>query len=463
MPVGPLLPETSIPRPQARPEEQWKERLARLVYSAAFIGLLPAIGLRLFYRSLAQPAYRRGWPERFLGKPPQRLLLTPASPRHGSHGPEPRLWLHAVSVGETRAAAPLIRAWLARHPGGRVFLTQTTPTGRQTAQTLFEDLLGVRVFLAYCPLDFPWAVGRFIRTLQPDLLVLMETELWPNLLASCRSHRVPVALVNARLSERSFRAFRRLAWLSRPALAGLAVVLPQSQADAQRFEAAGSSALGPVAGSLKFDVRLDQQQIAMGQTWRRCWSHRQVWLAMSTRDDEEQALFEAFSRQQPQGVLLVVVPRHPERFNRVESLAAGFGLRRCRRSQLPETLDFDMQVLIGDSLGEMQAFVAASDLCLIGGSLLPLGGQNPIEACAQGRPVFFGPYMFNFQTLAQELRESGAGFEVESAQAFVQEAYALGRSVPRLKACAEKAQHFVKVRQGATQTTLNALDALISK
>ena len=344
-----------------------------------------------------------------------------------------------------------------------MFLTQTTPTGRQTAQTLFEDLLGARVFLAYCPLDFPWAVGRFIRTLQPDLLVLMETELWPNLLASCRSHRVPVALVNARLSERSFRAFRRLAWLSRPALAGLAVVLPQSQADAQRFEAAGSSALGPVAGSLKFDVRLDQQQIAMGQTWRRCWSHRQVWLAMSTRDDEEQPLFEAFSRQQPQGVLLVVVPRHPERFNRVESLAAGFGLRRCRRSQLPETLDFDMQVLIGDSLGEMQAFVAASDLCLIGGSLLPLGGQNPIEACAQGRPVFFGPYMFNFQTLAQELRESGAGFEVDSAQAFVQEAYALGRSVPRLKACAEKAQHFVQVRQGATQTTLNALDALISK
>ena len=315
MPVGPLLPETPIPRPQARPEEQWKERLARLVYSAAFIGLLPAIGLRLFYRSLAQPAYRRGWPERFLGKPPQRLLLTPASPRDTSHGPEPRLWLHAVSVGETRAAAPLIRAWLARHPGGRVFLTQTTPTGRQTAQTLFEDLLGARVFLAYCPLDFPWAVGRFIRTLQPDLLVLMETELWPNLLASCRSHRVPVALVNARLSERSFRAFRRLAWLSRPALAGLAVVLPQSQADAQRFEAAGSSALGPVAGSLKFDVRLDQQQIAMGQTWRRCWSHRQVWLAMSTRDDEEQALFEAFSRQQPHGVLLVVVPRHPERFN----------------------------------------------------------------------------------------------------------------------------------------------------
>ncbi len=451
----------SLKSPPARHRERWFERLARAGYSLFFIGLLPLIALRLLYRSLAQPAYRKAWPERFLGKVPARLLATGVDQTDPSYSLGPRLWLHAVSVGETRAAAPLIRAWLARHPKARVMLTQTTPTGRQTAQTLFEDLLGSRVFLAYCPLDFPWAVHRFLSELRPDALVLMETELWPNLLAVCQAHQVPVALVNARMSERSFQRFRRLAWLSSPALGGLAAVIPQSQVDAQRFQAAGANQVLTAAGSLKFDVQLDSHQMAVGRGWRSRWSHRQVWLAASTRDDEEEALLQAFAQQRPQGVLLIVVPRHPERFDRVEKIAAGYNLSRCRRSQLPESLDQDMQLLLGDSLGEMQAFVAASDLCLIGGSLLPLGGQNPIEACAQGRPVFFGPHMFNFESLAEELLQSGAGFRIASAHEFVRQAYELGRSLPRLKLCGQAARGFVEARQGATEKTLDALDALM--
>jgi 3-deoxy-D-manno-octulosonic-acid transferase len=451
----------SLKSPPARHRERWFERLARAGYSLLFIGLLPLIALRLLYRSLSQPAYRKSWSQRFLGKVPARLLATDVDQTDPSGGIGPRLWLHAVSVGETRAVAPLIRAWLTRHPYARVMLTQTTPTGRQTAQTLFEDLLGSRVFLAYCPLDFPWSVHRFLSELRPDALVLMETELWPNLLTACHTHQVPVALVNARLSERSFQRFRRLAWLSAPALGGLAAVIPQSQVDAQRFQTAGANQVLPAAGSLKFDVQLDPHQIAVGQAWRSRWSHRQVWLAASTRDDEEEALLRAFAEQRPPGVLLIVVPRHPERFDRVEKIAAGYNLSRCRRSKLPESLDQDMQLLLGDSLGEMQAFVAASDLCLIGGSLLPLGGQNPIEACAQGRPVFFGPHMFNFESLAQELLDCGAGFRIASAHAFVHEAYELGRSLPRQRLCSQAARSFVEARQGATEKTLDVLDALI--
>ena len=442
--------------------ERWFERLARASYSLVFVGLLPFIALRLLYRSLAQPAYRKAWSQRFRGRVPVRLLASGAGHAETSSSLGPRLWLHAVSVGETRAAAPLLRAWLAGHPGARVMLTQATPTGRQTAQTLFEDLLGSRIFLAYCPLDFPWAVHRFLSELRPDALVLMETELWPNLLAACHAHQVPVALVNARMSERSLKRYRQFSWLAAPALGGLAAVLPQSQADAQRFQAAGANRVLEASGSLKFDVQLDHHQIAVGQGWRSRWSHRQVWLAISTRDDEEEALLQAFAEQRPQGVLLIVVPRHPERFDRVDKMAAGYNLRRCRRSQLPETLDQDMQLLVGDSLGEMQAFVAASDLCLIGGSLLPLGGQNPIEACAQGRPVFFGPHMFNFESLAQDLLDSGAGFRIASAQDFVREAYELGRSLPRLRSCSRAALGFVVARQGATQKTLGALDALMT-
>lgn len=441
--------------------ERWFERSARALYTALFVGLLPLIAFRLLYRSLAQPAYRKAWSQRFLGSVPRAAWPSSADKAGRSDSRGPRLWVHAVSVGETRAAAPLVRAWLARHPNATVMLTQTTPTGRQTAQTLFEDLLGSRVVLAYCPLDNPWAVQRFLRQCQPQALVLMETELWPNLLAACHDVGIPVALVNARMSERSFRRFCRLTWLSRAALAGLAAIVPQSQADAHRFQAAGAKRVESPAGSLKFDVQLDHHQIAIGERWRSSWSHRQVWLAVSTRDDEEEAILQAFAEQGPQGVLLVVVPRHPERFERVEKIAAGYLLRRARRSQLPETLDQDTQLLLGDSLGEMQAFVAASDLCLIGGSLLPLGGQNPIEACAQGRPVFFGPYMFNFESLAQELLECGAGFRVDSANVFVREAYALGRSLPKLRSSGQAARRFVETRQGATAKTLTVIDALM--
>ncbi|MEY4083550.1 MAG: hypothetical protein RL483_919 [Pseudomonadota bacterium] len=432
-------------------------QLARLVYRFVGLLLVPLLMVYLWHRGRRAPAYRDHWLERFWG-PTQSDF---AHPRNSG----PVLWVHAVSVGETQAVVPLLRAWLqANGPSARLVMTHTTPTGRQTGAQLCADWLrgpNPRMVQVYLPYDLPWANHRFLRWSGASQGLLMETELWPNLLAQAADHGVSVVLINARLSARSARQMQRLAWLARPALARLAMVCAQTPADAQRFVAVGYQGPVRVTGSLKFDLSIDAGLATLGRDWRSSWTFERVWLMASSREDEERPLFEAWARAKAAGelapkTLLIVVPRHPERFESAVLMAQASGLVVSRRSEqvalAPET-----EVWVGDSLGEMAAYVAASDLALMGGSIAPLGGQNPIEICAQGRPVFFGRHMFNFHQIARMLQEVRAGFLVADHQDFIRQATRLSQDPSGQQKAAQEAQAFVLAHRGATERTLAAL------
>jgi 3-deoxy-D-manno-octulosonic-acid transferase len=367
----------------------------RVLYTAASSLLLPLIPLRLWWRGRREPGYREHIGERF-----------------GFFGGAARpldVWVHAVSAGETRAATPLVRALRERIPGVRILLTHMTATGREAGRTLFGD----SVVQAYLPYDLPFAVRRFFRHFQPQVGLIMETELWPNLIALAREARVPVYLVNARLSERSGRRYARLAGLSRETLCGLAGIGAQAAADEARLRALGARAV-TVTGSMKFDVDVPGPMLERGRGWRTLWGrHRLVWLAASTREGEEELLVEILDRL-PDGVLTIIVPRHPQRFDAVANLLAGRRITCSRRSAgLHATAE--ARVMLGDSMGEMFAYYAAADVAFIGGSLLPFGGQNLLEACAAGTPVVLGPHTFNFSASSDDAVAAGAALRVQDA------------------------------------------------
>ena len=289
----------------------------------------------------------------------------------------------------------------------------------------------------------------------------METELWPNLLAQMSGAECPAVLVNARLSERSAQRLRRWNWLAQPAVQRLAAIVAQTPDDAERFSVNGAkpSAI-EVSGNMKFDLEVPEHLVHQGREWRHAVGERQVWLAVSTRDDEEIALLKVWSEARKAGRLsasdlLVLVPRHPQRFERVNGLIEHAGLKGCRRTS--QTPSLDHAVWLGDSLGEMFAYLELSNLVLVGGSLIPLGGQNPIEACALGKPVFFGPHMFNFHQIAQALQDEGLGTQIQSADAWVSEGQRLLASPDRLVDVRERAARFMHKHQGASQRTLRTL------
>ncbi len=370
--------------------------MARLVYCLLLYLASPLVWLRLFWRSRRQPGYREHLAERW-GRYPQPA---PAAPL---------IWVHAVSVGETRAAQPLVEGLLAAYPDHQLLLTGMTPTGRAAALQLFGAVARVR--LAYLPYDYPGAVERFLRHFSPRLGVLMETEIWPNLLAAAARRQIPVLLVNARLSHRSARGYRRIAALVRPALQTLAAVAAQTGADASRLAGLGARHIH-VCGNLKFDVAPQPELLALGQAWRQALGRRPVWLAASTREGEEALLLDvlkALAGAWP-GLLLVLVPRHPQRFEAVAQQLAQEGLACQRRSQgLPGR---EHQVWLGDSMGEMAAYYRLADMAFIGGSLVPLGGQNLIEAAACGCPALVGPHTFNFSQATEDAIAAGAARRV---------------------------------------------------
>lgn len=365
--------------------------MARLAYSLLLILITPLIWLRLLWRGRKQPEYLRHLGERY------GCYRQPA--------PGQLIWVHAVSVGETRAAQPLIEGLQARWPDHRILLTGMTPTGREAGRAVYGDT----VIQAYLPYDYPFAVDRFFRHFSPAFGVLMETEIWPNLLAGAEHHRVPVVLANARLSVRSARGYGRFGALVRPAFAALAGVAAQTAGDGERLQGLGASPVA-VSGNLKFDVTPPADKLALGREWRAAIGERPVWLAASTREGEELLVLEAWARVATPGALLVLVPRHPQRFDEVAGLLADRGLCMVRRSEglpLPAT-----QVWLGDSMGEMAAYYALADLAFVGGSLLPLGGQNLIEAAACGCPVLVGPHTFNFLQATTDAIAAGAAERV---------------------------------------------------
>ena len=408
--------------------------------------VVPFALLRLWWRGRQQPGYRAHIAERF------GFINVP--------GGDPIIWLHAVSVGETRAAEPLVHALLAQYPGHRILLTHMTPTGRATSTMLFPD---PRVLIAYVPYDLTGAVDRFLARVQPRFGLLMETEIWPNLILRSRHRHIPILLINARLSARSARRYARFDYLIRPVLSALSAVGAQTPEDADRLRALGAQDIA-VTGNLKFDVRIDPALQALGNTWRHTvGSQRPVWLAASTREGEEAILLDAHrllcSRctDPTRMPLLVLVPRHPQRFEAVAEQVqrAGFTLGR-RSAGLPaEPLD----VWLGDSLGEMAAYYSMADIAVIGGTLLPFGGQNLIEAAACGTPTIVGPHTYNFAAAADNAIRMGAAQRLSDVDATaIAEAVERLIGTPTLLAeTAGATAAFVQQATGATTQTLTLL------
>jgi 3-deoxy-D-manno-octulosonic-acid transferase len=411
---------------------------SRLGYTLLLYLLLPAALWHLAWRARRQPAYLERIPERF-GYYRQR--------------PEgPLIWIHAVSVGETRAAEPLVRELRRNYPGHGILITHMTPTGRETGEALFGDT----VHRCYLPYDFPGSVTRFLDHYRPTMAVLMETELWPNLIHGCQVRDIPVYFVNARLSGKSHAGYRRFEGLMRETLGEVAAIAAQSPDDAERLAALGGRNM-IVTGNLKFDLEPPPEQLALGASWRRQYgTARRVLLAASTREGEEALLIEGFRQLDVEDALLVIVPRHPQRFDAVAGLLERGGLRYQRRSA-NGPIDSGTQVLLGDSMGELFAYYAACDVAFVGGSLLPLGGHNMIEACAVGRPVLFGPHTFNFSEAAENAVAAGAALRVATADELMVQARRLLMDRPIAQRMGQAGIDFVKAHQGATKRVLELL------
>jgi 3-deoxy-D-manno-octulosonic-acid transferase len=423
----------------------------RLFYSLMWWLALPLVLGRLWWRSRLEPGYRRHLGER-LGFYGRRLddRLT--------------IQVHAVSVGETRAAEPLVEALLRGYPDCRILLTHMTPTGRATGKALFGKYMqenNARIVQSYLPYDTGFMTGRFLRHFAPRVCILMETEVWPNLIRSCAAQRVPVALVNARLSERSLKRGRKIGALMTDAARAISLVAAQTEADAARIASLGAPHVA-VTGSIKFDVVPPQAAFETGAMLRARFGGRPVLLCASTREGEEALILDAWQArpaQQAPGALLLLVPRHPQRFDEVARMAESRGLSLARRSSLPQQVDAD--VLLGDSMGEMFAYYAACDLAFIGGSLLPLGGQNLIEACALGKPVLVGEHTFNFLQATDEAVELGAALRVPDAQALVRESARLLADAPARAHMGAQALAFAGQHRGATARTVELLRQVI--
>ncbi len=417
--------------------------MARALYTLLLWALLPLIPLRLAWRARRQPEYLAHVGERFgrYAFPARRQVI----------------WLHAVSVGETRAAQPLVQRLLARHPDHDLLLTHMTPTGRQTSSELF----GERVLRAYLPYDYPFAVGRFLAHFRPRLGVVLETELWPNLVAGCRARGVPLLLANARMSGRSARGYARVAALTGPMLRGLSAIAAQTEADALRLRSLGAPQVD-VLGNLKFDLLPPPAQIEAGAALRRLFGPRPVLLCASTREGEETLILDALAGTSPGDALVVLVPRHPQRFDEVARLVADRGLRLQRRSA-GEAVAADTRILLGDSMGELFAYYAACDVAFVGGSLLPLGGQNLIEACAVGAPVLLGPHTFNFAQAAEQAVACGAALRAGDAKQMVRQALALLADAPARARMSEAGLRFAAAHRGAADRTVELIEGILGR
>lgn len=432
--------------------------MLRAIYRALWWLVAPAAVIRLYVRSRKERGYREHIGERFghvAGRSPDDRA--------------PLIWVHAVSVGETRAAQPLIDALMRARPDARILLTHMTPSGRATGEQIFGD----RVLRCYLPYDMPGAMRRFLRAWRPTLGLVMETEVWPTLIDECRRADVPLVLTNARMSARSFRRAAKFGAATRDVFGGFSRVLAQSPADAERLTSLGARNV-TVLGNLKFDMTTPPELAARGHAWRDAIGARPVWVAASTRENEEAPVLQAFAEMRTPGALLVLVPRHPQRFAEVEALVARSGLKCVRRSvwaadaaalaagrPAAEPLADDVTVLLGDSMGELGAYYAAADIAFIGGSLLPLGGQNLIEACAVGVPVLIGPHVFNFTQATADAVAAGAAMQVEDPLDLAHVLDALFADKARRIAMGAAGAAFAARHRGATARTVDVLAALL--
>lgn len=412
----------------------WRRGLYSLLWWVA----TPMIRRYLKKRARKAPAYLQHWDERF-----GQARLPQAT---GA------IWIHAVSVGETRAALPLIQAIRQRWPDAPLLLTQMTPTGRETACQLYPD-----AEVRYLPYDYPGAVRDFLAIWQPRFGVLMETELWPNLLHAARQQGVPVFLANARLSEKSLRGYRRIQGLISPALRDLTAIAVQSQQDAERLQQLGAAS-PVVCGNTKYDFTPPAAMAELAAQFRQRIGSRPVFICASTRDGEEQLILQAWQQAEVGNTLLVLVPRHPERFDSVAAQAQGMGFAVQRRSD-NSNIAAHTSVWLGDSMGELFAYYGCADVAFVGGSLQPLGGQNLIEPASLGLPVLFGPSMFNFAQASELALQAGAALQVADADALVQQVLGLLQDEARRQQMHHAALVFTAAHRGASQRIVQLLQA----
>ncbi|HCP30752.1 lipid IV(A) 3-deoxy-D-manno-octulosonic acid transferase [Pseudomonas fulva] len=420
----------------------------RTLYTLLFHLALPLLALRLYLRARKAPAYGRRIDERFAIKLPTM--------RKGG------IWVHAVSVGESIAAAPMVRALLKAYPELPITLTCMTPTGSERIGALFAD--EPRVQHCYLPYDLPWAAGRFLDHVQPRLGVIMETELWPNHIHQCARRGIPVALANARLSERSARGYGRFARLTRPMLAEMSLIAAQTEVEAQRFLALGArAACVQVTGSIKFDLKIDEQLVPRAQALRQQWAatSRPVWIAASTHDGEDALILQAHQQllQVHGDALLILVPRHPERFDAVHAICSQQFATVRRSTGLPVLAQ--TQVLLGDTMGELLFLYALADMAFVGGSLVPTGGHNPLEPAALALPVLMGPHVFNFLEISAMLREAGALQQVDDAQGLAGAVQRLVELPQDARRMGEAGRAVMRANQGALQRLLKGLGRLM--
>ncbi|MEG0862661.1 MAG: lipid IV(A) 3-deoxy-D-manno-octulosonic acid transferase [Pseudomonas sp.] len=420
----------------------------RTLYTLLFHLGLPLVALRLFLRSRKAPAYAQRIGERF-------AMNLPAMRKGG-------IWVHAVSVGESIAAAPMIRALLQAYPQLPITITCMTPTGSERVRAMFAD--EPRIQHCYLPYDLPWAAGRFLDHVQPTLAVIMETELWPNHIHQCAKRGIAVALANARLSERSARGYARFAGLTRPMLAEMSLIAVQTETEAERFRQLGARPeCVEVTGSIKFDLRIDGHLLPRARDLRERWqaAQRPVWIAASTHEGEDEVILAAHRQllEHHADALLILVPRHPERFNAVFELCSAQFPTIRRSSAAP--VGAETAVLLGDTMGELLFLYALADIAFVGGSLVPNGGHNLLEPAALSLPVISGPHLFNFLEIAAMLRDAGALQEVDDAQGLAAEIRRLIELPQDARRMGEAGRAVMKANQGALQRLLDGLGRLM--
>lgn len=420
-------------------------KLTRFIYTLLHYLCLPAILVRLLWRSRYSIGYRQRWNERFGYI--KRVTETEAS-----------IWIHAVSVGEANAAIPLIKELIVRYPQYTIVVTTTTPTG--SAQ-IIQHLKG-EVTHVYAPYDVPWVVNRFLRRSRTKLCIIMETEIWPNILHCCLKNNVPIFLANARLSERSRLRYQFVATLTKTMLKSYSMVAAQGLLDGERLLSLG---LDPkrlmISGNIKFDIKIPNQLVEDGVALREEWTtqNRPIFIAASTHEGEDEIILDSFKRirEQLPNTLLILVPRHPDRFMRVERLCKSRNFKLVLRSlnQLP---DKDTHILLGDTMGELLLLYAASDIAFVGGSLVPIGGHNLIEPAAVGLPVLTGPHLHNFTEISRLLQNAGTAQIIHDAKSMASAVIALFSAKELHNKMSIRAREVIAANSGALEKHLEWIE-----
>jgi 3-deoxy-D-manno-octulosonic-acid transferase len=410
--------------------------MPHFLYTLLLYLALPFVPLKLLWRGIKQPEYLQHWKERFgfyTNKPHK-----------------PVIWIHCVSVGETRAAAPLIKILLTQYAQFQILLTHGTPTGRATGEQLF----GTEVSRVYLPYDVPFAVNNFVKHFKPKLGLIMETELWFNLIDSCHRHHVPQLLLNARLSEKSAKGYVQLGRLVQHGLSKFALIAAQSNEDEARFRLLGATNT-MVAGNLKFDATAPAESEALGKQLRTFFGvDRSVFVAASTREGEEPLILDAV---QGLNLLTVIVPRHPQRFDEVEALLKARNIHYVRRSQIETAIPAHIQVVLGDSMGELYSYYGASDFAFVGGSLLRFGGQNLIEPASMGKPILIGKYTYNFAEAAKGAVKAGAATQVRDVDNLREKIQFLMDNPSKREKMAAAALNFSRASTGTTMRMMHII------